>query len=313
MDIAVCIDRGFVMPTGVMAYSVCVNNPNLDITFHIICDESVSVADKEDLSKTISAFPGKRTVYYCIDSRIANSFPRLMESLPPTSSYYRLFITKILPDTLDKVLYLDGDIVVRKSLQPLWETDIANYAIAATRDRVSEKPELFSRLQYDQDLGYVNAGILLINLRFWRENDVIPTFVEYIQKNYSILTFQDQDVINYVFRDKKILLPLEYNLQQDLLQKDVYSSRKKEILTAIQNPAIIHYSGGYKPWLAYIRQPNPLHNTFYKYQNQTKWKGCRVEFRPLPLRIKNFFAGVLRNMHLKAPLPRIYVDIPPID
>ena len=66
MDIVACIDKRFVMPTGVMMYSVCVNNPDMDIVFHIIADNSVTSRDKCDLEETVTAFRGKQIVFYLV-------------------------------------------------------------------------------------------------------------------------------------------------------------------------------------------------------------------------------------------------------
>lgn len=313
MDIAVCIDRGYVMPTGVMAYSVCKNNQDVDATFHIICDESVSAKDKEDLYETICGFPQKHVVFYSIDSHAADSFPRLSESLPTTSSYYRLFLTMLLPDTIEKVLYLDGDLVVRRNLLPLWNTDLTNYAIAAVPDKCSDDSDFYNRLQYSPVLGYINAGVLLVNLRYWRDNNVIDSFVKYIQDHYETLLLQDQDVLNYVFREKKLVLPLEYNFQQDYLLTDHFYKNGREFLSAVKDPVILHFSGVIKPWFAYIRDVNPLSSSFYKYQKQTKWVNYRIERRSPMLIIKNFLADIMRMIGIKEPLPKLYVDVPPID
>lgn len=59
MDIEACIDKGFVMPTGVMIYSVCVNNPDVDIMFHVIYDDSVTSEDRRDLEDVVALFKGK--------------------------------------------------------------------------------------------------------------------------------------------------------------------------------------------------------------------------------------------------------------
>lgn len=313
MDIVVNFDHNFVMPTGVMLHSVCVNNPDVDITFHVLSDDRVTNVDKEDIKKIIHAIPKKTIAFYSIDCDIAQSFPRLLKTSLPPVTYFRLFLTSILPESIEKVLYLDGDIVVRQSLQPLWDTDLSNYAIAAVSDRPSERPEMYSRLQYSSDLGYFNAGVLLINLRYWREHDVTPAFVEYIQGHSDILLFQDQDVLNYIFRDKKLLLPLKYNFQQALLQRDIFQRYENEILAAIKDPVIIHYSGVVKPWHAYIRDLNPLNSSFFKYQNQTKWAGRRIDPRPLSLRVKNSIADVMRSLKIIAPREGQITPIPPVD
>jgi len=75
IDIAVCLDKGFVMPTGVMMYSVCVNNQDVDIDFHVLIDESVTDEDRQDLKDIANKFSGKRVYYYTIKRQSAISFP----------------------------------------------------------------------------------------------------------------------------------------------------------------------------------------------------------------------------------------------
>ena len=67
MDIVACTDKRFVMPTGVMIQSVCVNNPNVDIIFHIIVDDSVTSDDQHDLEEVVAPFVGKSVTFYHID------------------------------------------------------------------------------------------------------------------------------------------------------------------------------------------------------------------------------------------------------
>ena len=54
IHIAVCLDNGYVMPTGVLMYSACVNNQDVDIDFHVLIDESVNEEEQKDLKDTIS-------------------------------------------------------------------------------------------------------------------------------------------------------------------------------------------------------------------------------------------------------------------
>ena len=72
IDIAACTDRNFVMPTGVMMQSVCVNNPDVDIVFHIIVDGDVTDDDKRDLRDITVPFEGKSIVFYLASEYIKN-------------------------------------------------------------------------------------------------------------------------------------------------------------------------------------------------------------------------------------------------
>ena len=123
IEIVVCVDKWFVMPTGVMMYSVCMNNPNVDIRFHVIADDSVPELGKDDLREMVEKFSGKEIVFYDIDITRFPSFPKVSVNLTQ-ASYYRLLLSEILSKELHKVLYLDGDMIVRHSLLPLWTVDL---------------------------------------------------------------------------------------------------------------------------------------------------------------------------------------------
>lgn len=322
MDIVACTDKWFVMPTGVMMYSVCVNNPDVNIVFHVIHDDSVISKDRRHLEETITVFEGKSITFYHIDVTKFPCFPNITVGMGITqASYYRLMLSEILPQTIRKVLYLDGDIIVRHSLLPLWNTDLKDYAVGTVPDviEIEYSKEYSKRLNYPSQHGYFNAGVLLVNLEYWREHKVVTDFFSFIQKYADILECRDQDVLNALFHDKKVVLPIKYNLICGFLwsssQYD-FGKFEKELREALKDPVIVHFTAG-KPW-HYSRLPqHPFSSTFFKYQRQTKWKGMKVERRSLKLRVINYVADTLRKYGLKSqiPIPPLYeyIDIPPID
>lgn len=318
IDIVVCPDKWFVMPTGVMMRSVCVNNPDVNIVFHVIIDDSVTEGDKKDLRDVISAFKEKKVEFYHIDVSTFPCFPNLENKGLPPATYYRLQTSQILPSYLNKVLYLDGDVIVRHSLLPLWETDLTGYAVAAVPDCTEATVEYYDRLKYPQELGYFNAGVMLINLDYWRINGVEDEFMSFLTNRADDIYCYDQDVLNAVFKDRKIILPIKYNLHHGFMwtsPKYDYQKYKWELYEALNAPTIIHFTGE-KPWYAYRRDPqNPLSSSFFKYQNQTKWKGVMIDKRPLKRRVINLSADLLRRLGLKKPLdlPFTYQNIKPVD
>lgn len=319
MDIVACADNRFVMPTGVMMQSVCVNNPEANIVFHIIVDDTVSNEDRHDLECVVSSFDGKSVMFYAANNDLlCRSFPQGYRTYYITkAAYYRLYIAEFLPKTIEKVLYLDGDVIVRHSLLPLWNLDISQYAIAGAYDGSSGLIEFYNRLKYPAHLGYINSGVLLINLKYWREHNVLKLFGEYMNEHSEYIKYHDQDVLNVVFCDKKELFPLKYNLEHYFLLGNTcdydYWKLEAEVLDARKDPVIVHYTGPFKPWEKYQRCPHPLRSSFYKYQNQTKWKGVKYERRPLKMRLVNFIADTLRMLKLKSPWDYAYIDIDPID
>lgn len=318
MDIVACTDKWFVMPTGVMMYSVCVNNPDMDIVFHVITDDCVTDDDKNDLEDIVVSFKRKSIVFYPVSKSIRNNcFPALENTHLTEVTYYRLWLTKILPNTIDKILYLDGDIIVRHSLLSLWNTDLEGYALAAVADCMEGNIEYYNRLGYPSQYGYFNAGALLINLKYWRENGVLKVFSDYISNYSANIKYHDQDILNVLFRNCKIVLPLKYNLSTGFLYKTPYYDYRKykdEIMEARMNPDVLHFSTSEKPWHVYQRYPHPYSSTWYKYQDRTKWKGIKYEHRPFRLRAINFVADTLRRWQLKPQITMYdFIDIAPID
>jgi len=321
IDIVACTDKWFVMPTGVMLFSVCVNNPDVDIVFHIIHDDSVTSKDRRDLEETVTVFEGKSIVFYHVDVTKFPCFPYATTKTAITqAAYYRLMMSEILPGTIRKVLYLDGDIIVRHSLLPLWNTELKGYAVGTVPDiiEIEYSKEYSKRLNYPSQHGYFNSGVILINLEYWREHRVVSEFVSFIQEHADILKCLDQDLLNAIFYDKKIVFPIKYNLICGFLwsssQYD-FGRYEKELHEALKDPVIVHFTAE-KPWVNYGRQPkHPFSSTFFKYQGQTRWKGVKTDRRPFKLRVINYVADTLRKYGLKSHVPPSYeyIDIAPID
>ena len=323
MDIVACTDSKFIMPIGIMIYSVCCNN-NTPVTFHIVIDASVTEKDKKKIESTIEPFAEKQVCFYKIDPHKLIGIAAIKNNRPEITmaAYYRLWLAELLPDNLDKVLYLDGDIIVRQSLLPLWDINLDGYAIAAVPDKYENamgENNKYLRLHYPPELGYFNSGVLLINLNYWRKENVIQDFVDMIENRPESIKCHDQDVLNYCFREKKIKLPIKYNMQDGFLYAiPEYNFQKyeQEVLEARKNPVIVHYTNG-KPWWTYNRHIHPWQSTFFKYQGQTLWKEePKWEVRPWKIRIRKKIATILRRWNIipeLKPNGEEYIDIAPID
>lgn len=315
LHIAVCLDSGYVMPTGVMMYSVCVNNQDVDIDFHVLIDGSVSERDKQDLRDTLEKFHGKRALFYAVNSMQTIRFPLIKRGLT-RATYYRLFLPEILPPSVEKVLYLDGDIIVRHSLLPLWETDMTDFAIGAVMDVCDGDIRIYNRLKYPYTKGYFNAGVLFINLAYWRDNNIVARLIDYIKNYPERILQEDQDVMNAVLQDEKIKLPVCYNFQSGFLKsipgRDSWRD-DSEIKSEMTDPVIVHFSERQKPWYKNLRYSHPFKSTFLKYQSQTKWNGYNYDPRPFILRIRNSVGDLLRIIGIKQRVRSPFIDISPID
>lgn len=322
INIVACIDKKFIMPTGVMMTSVCENNMDTDVVFHIIVDEDVNTDDCRDLKDAVTIYRGKSVLFYHANDKMQKkSFPKGMNRNDITrTTYYRLFLAEILPQELDKVLYLDGDVIVRHSLLPLWNTNIEEKAVAAAYDCSSGRIEYYNRLKYPFELGYFNAGVLLINLKYWREHQVLNDFISYMENHADSIRCHDQDVLNVVFRCRKVTVPLKYNFQHPFLLKKCddydYWKLEQEVLEAREDPCIVHFTCRWKPWRIYRRGwVHPFSSTWDKYQNMTKWKGVKYDYRTKSQRIRRYAGNILRRFGLLPPLRQNskFLTIAPID
>ena len=164
MEIVACTDKNYLMPCGVMLCSICFNNQSENISFHIVSDNSLDEKAQQSLRKIINAYSNNKTIhFYKVDSENFHNLPRLDKTNPKNyiteATYYRLYLTKILPHDIDKVLYLDSDIIVRHSLKSLWDTDITDYCVAVIPDVAEGLIDKYNRLRYPQTKGYYNSGV----------------------------------------------------------------------------------------------------------------------------------------------------------
>ena len=297
IQIVACTDTNYVMPCGVMFHSICKNNSDEEIIFYVIIDGSVTEENKNSLQKVVSGYMvRKELIFYQINGDKINSLPRLDSSNPKAyiskATYYRLFLTEILPDYIDKVLYLDVDMVVERSLRELWAINLRDKGIAGIPDYSEGGPDRYFRLHYSMAYGYFNAGVLLINLKKWRDENILQQFMEFLECHGDWIKLHDQDVLNRIFHQDKVNLPIKYNLQEGhLLKYPMYDywRYEAELLEARKNPVIIHYTDN-KPW--WKKCQNPYKYEFLKYKDETEW--CNT-----PLRVDSFKQRAIEYLKIK--------------
>ncbi len=312
MHILCSTDQNYIMPTGVMMKSVSINNKDEVIRFHIIIDDSVSEQQKAQLEKVVEANNKHSVIFYIFDSSLLNTFPHIGEvkrEYMTKVTYYRLLVDKILPKEIDKIIYLDSDIIVDKSLAPLWQLDLSDKAIACVTD-MSEKLHDYGRLGYDSNLGYFNAGVLVMNLSYWRKHHITEQFLDIIYNYPERIRLHDQDILNIVFSQSKINLPFGYNLQNGFLYKPEYleidrEKYSRDLEQAFKDYIIIHYTDVIKPW--HLECCHPLKKKWIEYRNLTIWKKCKIKRkRSIPLKTK--FGNLLREYHIMTPFPQKYIS-----
>ena len=132
----------------------------------------------------------------------------------PTEMYYRLFAARYLPQQLERILYLDPDLVVLHSLRSLYQIDFDGKLFAAASHIESRTFRELNRrrLHLSEHAKYLNSGVMMMNLALLRKESP-QTILDYIQSHKATLLLPDQDVLNALYADRTVPLdPLVYNL-----------------------------------------------------------------------------------------------------
>jgi len=273
MEIALCIDENVLEPCGVLIKSICENSKEETVNFHILTDNSINEQDKGVLGDIILGYDCKKMDFYLVDNSIMDNYPNTKNHATITKvTYYRLFLADILSPAIEKVIYLDSDIIVRKNLITLWNFPIDNFPIAAVCDMDEQKEEKYQRLDYDKRWGYFNAGVLVLNLAFWRENKITKKCLDFISEHPEKIIQHDQDVLNYVLHEQRKILSMRYNFQNGFMYKTKKIEEKKyadDLSESLKDPVIVHYTCD-KPWKENC--DNPLRNIYFFYRNMTIWQ-----------------------------------------
>lgn len=272
---------------GISMVSLFENNRDMEgITVYVV-DCGISEQNREKLCALTEryqrrlVFRSGKDVEEMAGTRIAVNGHSTVKNV---NTYLRLLLGSILPDTVERVLYLDCDTLVLDSLRELWTMDMAGaYAMGVDDCR--------GKL-YRREIGlpdgsiYTNNGVLLIDLRAWRKSDVEAAFFAFIRDHAGVVTFDDQGVLNGVLGRRGLtgLLPARYNTisafyfasydEIERYRHPVWAYPREEIEEAVRRPAIVHFTSffveGTRPWNA--EDTHPMRESFLAYKALSPWR-----------------------------------------
>ena len=270
MDINICFssDNNYVQHLGVAIASILVKSSIHDNYNFYIMDGGIDDKNKQKLEalKSIRNFNISYTPTSDEDFKNCPMTNYVNYITLPT--YYRFKIPTYFKN-VEKMLYMDCDMIVMDDIAPLFETNIDNYYVAAV-------PEVYNhhhkeRLDFNPEEYYFNAGLLLINNKKWQEDNIEQKLFEYALNPKHEIIYQDQDILNEVLKSKVLYLDLKWNLQHDaLFSAESYIYHVEERLEALKNPYIIHFTHKLKPWI--VGCNNPFRKEYVKYLKMTQWK-----------------------------------------
>lgn len=263
--VATATDELYYVPMYVMLYSLFENNRQSGFHIHVLYSD-LDEAQKNEVEQLAKRYDNYIHWCYIDEMRTAGFYVSVYIQV---SSYYRIFLPELLPEAVDTVLYLDADILVTGDIAPLLLQDITDTPVIAIKEAV---PHNIQRLGIPEGYDYFNAGVLLINLKDWREKGYGQQLQKNIAQKKEGYLMHDQDALNALFYDKVRYTNSQWNHQTGfyhLNTQQLEARYNKPAAEILHNPVIIHFTTQHKPWQYTTTHPyKPL---FLQYLSHTPY------------------------------------------
>ena len=244
INIAFCFDNNYALGYLVTMVSLFENNKGENIKVYIITPGLTQIT-KEKFDKLAEIYH-QTVAYRDMDDRMFDGLP--INSLFGKGTYYRYMIPELCEES--KVLQVDGDILFRHNIRELYNIDVSEVAMGVVEDQCSDNIKSINRLKITSTI--FNNGVQLMNLDYWRKNDIAKKCRDFLINNPDTCLYVDQDANNVILQGKVKFLPYTYNFQQQwywpLSQREVHYSKWDEVDKYKDDPVIMHFCVSIKPW-----------------------------------------------------------------
>jgi len=241
MNILISVNKNYLDKAETMLFSLrqCVSEPIVVFLLNHALDEKEIIAFERYLSESCHA----NLQVIDVISTALDSFP-IVKNYFSVEMFYRILAQFLLPDNLDRVLWLDADLIVMKDITSFYHQsfDEKDYIVCADANNATEwLNNHIQSLDLPQDHVYFNSGVMLMNLERLRQEQSAD---EIIRSAFTIrdkLRFPDQDILNYIYAGRvKYCDWKHYNYQMQgktcIPENDLVSI------------FVLHYTGSQKPW-----------------------------------------------------------------
>ncbi|MCR5099526.1 MAG: hypothetical protein K6B14_11360 [Lachnospiraceae bacterium] len=253
MNIAIALNRKVVPQTCVFLRSLYVNHPDREVSVFVM-QSDLTTEDQSAMESVFPASESKRLVFYHVD---ADSLP---EDLPTNiywsiEMYYRLMLPDVLPEDVDRILYLDIDMIVNKDISDFYDMDLGNHLLAVSRDQeflnlLEEEREVYPvRYQHftelmERGMTYFCSGMILFNIDAMRGRYTFRYYMDRFKEIADWVVLPDQDLLNYVhWQDAVFVDETKYGLFSQTAHGFGVTYEEVKVATSI-----IHFTGRAKPW-----------------------------------------------------------------
>lgn len=289
MNISYACDDKYIEQTIVSMVSLFENNKSInDITIYFI-DMGISNSSMHELVNIINLY--NRQLIVIPFNQIAYDLKIDKTGRHIASVYAKLFFGRITD--VDRILYLDSDTVIVDELYNFYNIELKDSYVAGV--------ETIHDIRQNQEIGFnkddraINDGVVLMNLKLWREDNMLEKCLNFIKLNNGKPPVLSEGTLNAVCKNKILIVHPRYNLMTGIVDSKNDSIKKstsreyydQEIIEeAKENPCIVHFLAGFynRPWNKDCT--HPLKHFYTDYKKLTIWAEKPLDKKKLPLRYK---------------------------
>lgn len=286
MNIVYASDDNFAEIMGVSMLSLFENNKEESEIVVYVLDSDIKDDNREKLELLAKQY-GRQLVFVSTKD-VSGQLNSVKQDRGGASQFARLFLSKLLPETCERVLYIDCDTIIRHPIKDLYETDFEGNIICGVMDCISKQHR--ARLGLKENATYINSGMMLIDLCAWRDQHIEEKIEAVIKKFNGRVPYADQGIVNLALQGRIKCVHPKYNCISvytafsfnDLLEYRQPSAciSSAEIEEAKKDPFVAHFVTLFcisRPWMKNSR--GPFFDDWRFYKQMSPWKEApeRVE------------------------------------
>lgn len=252
IHLAIAFDEKYLTPFYALLTSIFYHNKDNRIILHTIAT-GISDHEKAAINKYVQQLKGEIN-YYTVDQNFVSRF--VLTSTWTSAVYYRLFFPFLIPDTVNRLLYIDTDTLVINNLQAFGEINLQDFPVAAAYDNWVKVQPLIG---IEEEGNYFNSGVLLINVPEWKKQKISEKAFDYLTEFPEKIKFVDQDALNAVLINNWLKIDNRFNLIYSVIPPDLARRDFEQYLT---DKVILHFTLE-RPW--HMLCQNRFRYLYHKY------------------------------------------------
>lgn len=290
------VEGDYVPHSAAMLHSVLAQSGGYEVHVHYLHPPGLPAEARQGLDAMI-ARAGAEVTFVEVPDEVVAELPT--EGFTGKATWYRALLPQLLPENLDRILFLDADLLALDALAPLWETDLSGHYLAAVTN-VFQADHLFraAQLGFDRPQSYFNAGVMLLDLKLMRRDGCAEAMRRYGVAHAGDLMFRDQDALNVVLAGRRLPLHPRWNSMNSfqVFPWSAYVFGSQAVDEAGREPGIRHFEGpgANKPWHRGCRFAH--REAYFEHRHHTPWSAVEMVGRaPGRLSRARRLAGRLRR------------------